>query len=71
MSTPSQSTKPRVRSQRIRIKGSTGKLEFGGWICRHSYLRVEDPMTGKTDWIDGAPLYRLAKAIVRRFEAKR
>ena len=62
----------RIRSQRIRIKGRTGKFAFGGWLapdCR-SYLRVEDALTKRIDWIDGYALYRLAKAIVRRWEGQ-
>lgn len=61
----------KVRSQKIRIKGVTGKYEFGGWLAgRSTYLRVQKAGANDCDYLDGVRLYRLAKAIVRRFEAK-
>ena len=63
--------KRRIRTQPIRIKGSTGKYEFGGWLSgRHTYLRVQKPGASDCDYIDGIKLYRLAKAIVRRFDGQ-
>ena len=67
-----KSTKaPRIHSQRVRVKSETGKIRIGGWISpeRRSYLRFEvasDPTV--IDFLDGYSLYRLAKAIVRRWE---
>ena len=59
------------RIQKIRVKGCRQSLTFGGWLSgRNTYLRVHDPVTKNTDWIDGQSLYRLAKAIVRRFESE-
>lgn len=67
-----KSTKPRIRSQKIRLKGHRNLFKFGGWLSdrRRTYLRVEDLDTKKVDWIDGYALYRLSKAVVRRWEAR-
>lgn len=68
----SNRTTPRVRAQKIRLSGYTQKLKFGGWLNgRHTYLRVEDPTNGITDWVEGYALYRFAKAVVRRWENQR
>ena len=61
----------KIRSQKIRIKGVTGKMEFGGWLSgRSTYLRVQKAGDTECDYLDGVKLYRLAKAIVRRFEGQ-
>lgn len=66
-----KSTKPRPHHQRIRVRGQRRKLKFSGWLSgRESYLRVEDPISKSVDWLNGASLYRLAKAIVRQFDAE-
>jgi hypothetical protein len=44
-------------------------LRVNGWLTgRSSYLRIADGENRYLGSIDGQSLYRLAKAIVRRFE---
>jgi hypothetical protein len=59
------------RTQRIRAKTSLKNLKLSGWLAgRETYLRLET-VDGKIDFIDGQTLYRLAKAVITRFEAEK
>lgn len=59
----------RLRTQKIRtqVRASHGEVELTGWLQgKHTYLWIgNDHGYGI---VDGQPLYRLAKAIVARFE---
>lgn len=58
-----------MRQQKIKTRPTIGQVEIGGWLSdrRRTYLwfGFKGECIGI---IDGQPLYRLAKAIVRRFE---
>lgn len=58
------------RNQKIRARTAHGKIEVGGWLAgKQSYLRMQASGPA-VDWISAPALYRLAKAIVRRYEAQ-
>jgi hypothetical protein len=59
------------KTQRVRSKTSYKTVTLTGLLTKRgkgSYLRIETP-DGETDYLEGQSLYRLAKAIVTRFEA--
>jgi hypothetical protein len=61
-----------TKTQAVRTRTTVGNLKLGGLLYggrfgKHSYLRVET-QDGTSDYISGQRLYRLAKAIVTRFE---
>lgn len=60
----------KTKTQRIRTKTAPigGKL-YGGKRGRFSYLVLRDLDGNYVDTLSGQSLYRLAKAVVRRFEA--
>jgi hypothetical protein len=65
-----------AKRQRIRTKpsyvpqGNTAGLMFTGWLSgRGSYLRITDANDNVLGTLYGQSLYRLAKAIVIRYEA--
>jgi hypothetical protein len=59
-----------MKSQRIRLKSVKGNVEVGGWLSgKDTYIWLRGVNT-EPDYIEGYLLYRLAKAIVRRWEAK-
>jgi hypothetical protein len=65
-------TTKRVKTQNVRTRTKNGTVAltgrlFGGKAGKQSYLSLQT--SGIYDEIAGQRLYRLAKAIVRRFEA--
>jgi hypothetical protein len=56
--------KVRTKAQNIRLESG---FEIGGLLGNRPYLLFENK-NGYLGILSGAPLYRLAKAIVRRFE---
>lgn len=65
-----------LRNQRIRTRArkAYGETEvlIGGWLSgKDSYLWLGKPSGGCLGFIGGQPLYRLAKAIVKRYEAQK
>jgi hypothetical protein len=59
------------RHQRIRAKlGFAKGIQIGGWFQgRNTYLRIADTKDVGLGTISDYRLYRLAKAIVRHYEA--
>jgi hypothetical protein len=62
-----------MRTRKIRTKARLGRnparVTVGGYLNgEYTYLWLGDDK-GCMGWIDGNRLYRLAKAIVRQFEA--
>ena len=60
-----------MRIQRIRIKPDSGKVEISGWLSNHKkgtylWLGLGGHCIGH---VGGYKLYRLAKAIVNRYES--
>lgn len=65
-------TRKRVKTQSVRTRTTYGTVKIRGRLesgqnGKHTYLVIETP-TGEIDFLDGTRLYRLAKAIVTRFE---
>jgi hypothetical protein len=69
--------KPKVQPIRTRVDKNILRtvpvqcpIKVGGWLSgRGTYLRIADAEDKYLGAISGQKLYRLAKAIVRRFEA--
>lgn len=58
-----------MQDQKIRTKADSGGVEIGGWLAgRHTYLWLG--LDGRhIGTVGGQKLYRLAKAIIRHYEA--
>lgn len=58
-----------MKDQKIRTKPDSGQVDIGGWLAgRQSYLWIG--LSGQhIGTIGGHKLYRLAKAIVKHYEA--
>lgn len=71
MSNPrTQPIRTRVDKDIIRTKPAEGPIKIGGWLSgERTYLRIADKDDRFLGSVSGQKLYRLAKAIVRRFEA--
>lgn len=62
----------KTKTQKVRTRTADGRITLGGTLFggkrgRLSYLVLRAP-DGTYDEIDGLRLYRLAKAVCRRFE---
>jgi hypothetical protein len=70
MPTPkTKKTTLRPRSQKIRTRTTYGEITVGGRLnAQHTYLLLKSQDGLLNDFIEGQRLYRLAKAIVTRFE---
>ena len=68
-------SKKTPKTQKVRTRTANGDITLGGALFggnrgKYSYIVLRGP-DGTYDEIDGLRLYRLAKAVVRRFEAAR
>jgi hypothetical protein len=69
-----KTTKKTPKTQEVRTRGAEGKVKLtgrllGGKYGKHTYLVIRDEADTYLDVLEGQRLYRLAKAICRRFEA--